>query len=273
MSLSVPRQAGFALVAALLAAGFLSQPAHAQSGEAPPASDGWKFTLGAGVINKPKFAGSDEREFKALPLIGASYGRFFFGGVPGAGVPAGIGAFLVQDPTWRLGVAVGGGLGKPREESDDARLAGLGDIDNTVRGSLFGGYSQQGFQANASVSTDLGGKDQGTLVTLDLEATLPVSQRLKLSAGPGLSWADQKYNQAYFGINAEQSARSGRAQYTPDAGLHTLRFSLGADYGLTPQWSISARAALVSLRGDAADSPLAFRKMQNTFGLLTAYRF
>jgi len=68
----------------------------------------WKFTAGLGIISQPKFPGSGEATKSALPLLSADYGRYFIGAAPGAGVPAGLGAHLVQDGPWRLGIGRGG---------------------------------------------------------------------------------------------------------------------------------------------------------------------
>lgn len=45
-----------------------------------------------------------------------------------------------------------------------------------------------------AVVTDIGGKDLGTRVLLDLEGRYRVSDRLMLTAGPSLVWADNKYS-------------------------------------------------------------------------------
>jgi MipA family protein len=236
-------------------------------------SDTWKFSVGAGAISQPRYPGSSERKTEAIPLVSANYGRYFIGGAPGAGVPAGIGAFIVMEPNWKLGVGIGGNLGKPREESDSPRLRGLGDIDRTVLGSVFGSYDDKWFSVKAGVLTDIGGKDQGTRVSLDLEGKYSVTEELTLSAGPGLTWADSKYTQTFFGISPAQSANSGLGVYTARSGLNTLRFGVGADYRLTANWGLGARITAASLRGDVADSPITERKSQNSFALFAAYRF
>jgi outer membrane protein len=76
-------------------------------------------------------------------------------------VPAGIGAFIITDPHWRVGLGIGGDLEKPRKESDAERLRGLGDIDGTVLGAVFASYSDGWFTARGNVVGDIGGKHQG----------------------------------------------------------------------------------------------------------------
>jgi MipA family protein len=256
------------LSGALLCASFATEHAVAQA-----APDAWKFTLGVGAVNEPLYPGSGQTKNRALPVISAGYGRYFIGAVPGAGVPAGIGAYLIQEDHWRLGIGLGGNFDNPRKESDSPRLRGLGDIDRTALGSVFGSYSEKWFDVRAGVLTDIGGKHEGTRVSLDVEAKYNLTERLMITGGPGITWADSKYTQTFFGIDATQSANSGLAVYNAKSGVNAIRLGVGANYLLTPNWSVGGRISASSLRGDAADSPITEKKAQNTFALFAAYRF
>ncbi|MDR3673285.1 MAG: MipA/OmpV family protein [Holophaga sp.] len=207
------------------------------------------------------------------PMFSADYRRFFLGGAPGAGLPAGAGAYLVQDGSWRLGLGVGANLRAPRRESDDPHLHGLGDVDGTEFGSLFGSYSRPWLSARAGVVTDIGSQHQGTRLALDLDGRFSPVHGLTLSAGPGLSWANRQYTRTFFGIDAGQSARSGLPAHAAGSGINLVRFSLGADYRFTPAWSAGLHLTAASLRGDAADSPISERRSQNTYGLFGSYHF
>jgi outer membrane protein len=257
-----------ALAGAVFTAALGSQNANAQE-----FTDSWRFTIGAGVISRPEYPGSDKTKVEALPLLSATYGRYFIGAAPGAAVPAGLGAYLYQDDHWRFGIAAGGGFSKPRKESDDPRLRGLGDIDITARGSMFASYTIDWFTVRGNVSSDIGGNHQGILASLDLEGKYRPTDRLTLIAGPGITWADSEYTRTFFGIDAAQSSASGRPQYRTSSGINTLRLSFGAEYRMTPNWNLGARATAATLRGDAADSPITADKSQNTFGIFTSYRF
>lgn len=266
-----------ALAAALNSQSVLAQPVTSTmttgSANTSGGTDTWQFSAGMGVMSRAKYPGSSETKTTALPLFSANYGRFFIGGVPNAGVPLGAGVNLLQSGPWRAGVAVGFNPGKARRESDAARLKGMGDIDGTVMGSVFGSYDDKYFAVKSSLVTDVGGKNQGTRFSMDLEGKYAVSDRLMFSAGPGFTWADSKYTQTYFGVTAAQSASSGLAAYSASSGLNNVRFSLGANYKLTPQWGLMTRITTESLRGDAVKSPLTEKKSQNSLGVFANYRF
>lgn len=251
----------------------LAIAAASQGSAAFAADETWQVSVGGGVISRPEYPGAANNETQAVPIISATYGRFFIGSVPGAGSPPGVGMYLFRNERWRLGAAITGDLGKAREESDDERLRGLGDIDGTARGGLFASYTADRFTVRANVLSDIGGKNLGTLASLDLEARFVPMDGLVLSAGPGLTWADSEYTRTFFGINAEQSARSGLAVYDAKSGINSVRFSIGANYRLTPNWGLGARVTSAKLRNDAADSPITADKTQTTFGVFASYRF
>lgn len=244
------------------------------SGAAFAADDGWHVIAGAGGLDRPRYPGSADRRSQLLPMVSASYGRFFLGGAPGSGSPAGLGMYFHQDAQWRAGVSFAYDFVQPRKESDDRRrLHGLGDIDRTARATLFGSYTVDWFTVRGNVSSDIGGKDQGTTASLDLEGKYRWNDKLSFTAGPGVSWADGKHNRTFYGVDEVQSVRSGYAAYRPGSGLESLRFSLGADYRFGERWTIGARAIAARLQGDVADSPIVQKRMQNTFVAYAFYRF
>ncbi|WNL44629.1 MipA/OmpV family protein [Dyella sp. BiH032] len=238
------------------------------------ADDGWHVTVGAGGLDMPRYPGSADRRSRLVPVLNASYGRFFLGGVPGSGSPAGLGMYFHQDTQWRAGISFAYDFVQPRKESDDRRrLHGMGDIDRTARATLFGSYTADWLTVRGSVSSDIGGKDQGTTASLDAEGRYRWNERLSFVAGPGVAWADGRHNRTFYGVDALQSLRSGYAAYRPGSGLESIRFSLGADYRFNPHWSAGVRAIAARLQGDAADSPLVEKRMQNTYVAYAAYRF
>jgi len=244
-----------------------------QSLQAQELSNSWKLVVGIGAINQPKFPGSSENMTRALPFIGLEYGRMFLGGAPGAGIPAGLGAYLYRDSRWTLGVGLGQDLTKPRKEADSARLRGLGDIDSTPLGAIFASGRWPWFAIRASVVSDVGGKDEGTRASLDLEAKYHLSSNITLAAGPGATWADRRYQQTFFGVSKTQSLNSGLEEYTTGSGINNLRFSMSMDLRLNRQWILGTRFTMTALSGEAERSPITERKKSNNLAMFGMYRF
>jgi len=251
-------------VASLLALLF-ALPVKAQEAEG-------RAGLGGGLAVVPRYPGSDRHETRFFPVISFSFGRLFVGGDAG-GEGGGVGVRLFGNRNWTLGAALSADFGKAREESDDPRLQGLGDIDGTVRATLFAVYRHRWLVVRAGVSPDIGGENQGTLARLDVFGRYAATDRLIFNAGPGLTWASGQYSRTFFAIDAEQSARSGLPQYDAGRGVNNVRLSAGATYLLTKSWTAGLRAARGKLVGDAAGSPVTATRWQDAFAAFLNYRF
>src|SRR3954469_16863368 len=64
----------------------------------------WSVLLGGGVINQPRYPGSRFDFTHGLPAVSINYDRYFFGGAAGGGSPAGLGAYLLRNERWVLGL-------------------------------------------------------------------------------------------------------------------------------------------------------------------------
>jgi MipA family protein len=243
-----------------------------ESGVPDPFSDRWKFTLGDGAINGPRYPGSRYDFTRGLPLVSISYGRFFIGAVPGGGTPAGAGGYLLHTEHWAIGLDIGGDARKPRRATDDPILRGWGDIPGTARAGMFASYTRDWLSVRGSIS-DAVAHHEGVLASLVIEAKYHATQHLTLSIGPEITWANNQYSQTFFGINAAQSQIAGIAPYQAKSGINTVGGSAGANYMLTDHWSLGAHVSYGKLQGDAANSPVTTDKTQRVYGAFFMYRF
>lgn len=234
----------------------------------------WRVVVGGGVFSAPTFPGSDSQRTRVLPLIGASFanGRFFIFSEPGAGTLTGVGYNFYRGPNLRLSAGIGAGLTR-RQESDDPRLTGLGDVDRTATAQLGASYTLDWFVARARVATDIGGNEQGTLARLDLLGHFRPGDRWALAAGPGLEWANDRYMQTFFGVDATQSANSGLPQFSASSGIVRTRLSANAIYTMSRNWGVGASGWIARLQNDAATSPITEDKSQHYVGIFVIYRF
>ena len=262
------------LVGALGALALLATSAAMADDESSPRepfSDKWNVLLGAGVLNQPRYPGSRIDFTRGLPAVSVSYGRYFIGGAPGGGAPAGVGAYLVRTEHWAFGLDVSGDARKPRRASDAPILHGWGDIPGTVRGGMFVSYSLEWLSARGSVSE--GGHHEGVIASLNVEAQVHPTPRLTLSFGPEVTWTDEQYAMTFFGVDAAQSEIAGIAPYRARAGINTVGVEAGARYALTRNWSLAAHVGYGRLQGDAANSPVTTDKTQRVLGAFVLYRF
>jgi outer membrane protein len=220
----------------------------------------WRIALGLGAAAAPNFQGGDKYRIRPAPFVFAGYGRFFVGF-------GGVGVNLYRAPGWGFGAIVSPGAG--RKENVDARLAGLGDVDRTVNFGIYGVTYTRRFLARAIVYTDVGGEGQGTLARLDVLARFHVDERVRFFAGPGLTWGSRQYNQTFFGVTEDQSARSAFPEFQAGAGVDNLRLTAGMNYRFAPNWNLIGSLSASRLNGDAGASPITETRAQY-FALLSA---
>ena len=269
------KKAAFSLLLSALAA----VPAHAQDAGAgvfdeygPNAAESferataarWRFAVGGGLAADPNFQGSDKYRVHPTLFIFAGYGPFFIG-FGGAGVN------FYRAPGLRVGAIVS--LGQGRNESTDARLSGLGNIDRTVVAGLFAVHATRGYLARVATYTDIGGEHHGSLARLDLFGRFRTGERVGFFAGPGLTWGSSQYNQTFFGVTDEQSLRSGFPAFSAGSGINNARVTAGTNYRFAPNWRLFGGLTASRLVGDAAASPITEEKNQYRAFLSAIYLF
>jgi outer membrane protein len=262
-------------LSALLLA-FSHPDAYAQ----PTQSDGWQFTVGGGAVFSPNYVGDDSYQISVLPNLQVKYDDVFF-----ASVQEGVGYHVIQTENWEIGPIAKLDFGReedgegPFQLTDGTNdLRGLGDIDPTVE---LGGYIAYKFRpvtAKLELRQAISGHE-GFIGDFDLSyggQAMIAGRPMIYSFGPSLTFADSKYHDSYFGVNARQSFASGLPQYSADDGI------LSYDFGGTLIVPVTEKIAAVlfanygHLGSEAADSSLVERRgSENQFssGLFLNYTF
>lgn len=224
--------------------------------------------LGAGASVKPKYEGAKESKVSFLPLLKVEYGNFFIGGVD---TLTAAGWKFYDSPHWQFSLGVGSDL-FPRQESDDDRLKGMGDITVTPRAFASGTFKSDYFTGGLILTQDIGGNDQGFRLTTYAHATWQATQDLRLFAGPVLSWADSDYMQTQYGVTSSQAARSGLSRYQASSGLEKVGVEMGLDYQINHDWKWGARAFATHIE-EASDSPVVQKADQLSYGTFVSWHF
>lgn len=229
-----------------------------------------QLSLGATAGFRPAYLGSDATVGLLTPFIDAVWRDRVF--LTTRGSPE-LGVFLTQDRAFRLGVALDYGFG--RDQDDNRRLRGTGDIDGTVRGRVFASSGIGRLTLSGFLAQDLLDNGQGLVFGGDLEWRERVAPQLSVFAGPGLSFADGENTRSFFGVTPAQAARSGGQlrPYEASGGLQNLRFSVGAVYTPMRNVFVLPRITVLQLVGDAADSPITRSETQVVGALTLAWRF
>jgi MipA family protein len=264
----------------LLFATAVLMPLHAVAQDRPP-NQGWSYSIGAGVVAVPSYLGDDDYQLLALPNFRVTYSEKFF-----ASFLEGVGYNVIKNDNWRIGLI--GKLDIGREEdgsklflvsgdkTDD--LEGLGDVDGTVELGGFAEYTYHPITAKVEVRQGVGGHE-GLVgeVKVEYKGRSNIFRKpVFYSIGPEIKYADASYNEAYFGVNATQSAASGLSRYTANAGLLSYGVSGSVVVALTERISTLFFAGCSRLGKEAADASLVQERgsdNQASVGLFINYTF
>ena len=233
-------------------------------------NDGWSFGLGLGVEYESAYEGSDEFEFGVEPA-GAVQWRsgddiFFWAGEA-------LGWRGLRSDTWLFEAVVGFDEGREESDSDDGRLDGLGDGDESTELLL---QVRHAFDADwrywldARVVTG----DNGSL------GLLGVGRRFgNQNDGTGheisiaVVFHDSDYANKDFGIDAEQSAASGLDETELSAGFRSIGFNYNYRQYINEKWQIFGEAVYERYGSDIKDSPIARNNYEAEISIGFIYLF
>jgi outer membrane scaffolding protein for murein synthesis (MipA/OmpV family) len=230
---------------------------------------GTAFTgsIGVGAVWAPEFEGSDKSEAKPMPFLNLRYGPVFLSSDKGLGV-----RFDLLDGALEISPAFNYRFGRDAGDSD--LLHGMGDVQGqlTAGGSITYriddiSFMIKGFQGLSD--------EKGFTMDMRLGYLNRYSEQLHWGLSAEAGFADSEYNQTYFGVNHEQSERSGYKVFSPSGGLKDIAFGGSLDYYLTPSFSAGAFAKFTRISGDPSDSPIVQKGSPNQFatGILFFYHF
>ena len=237
-------------------------------------------SLGLAIASTPEYVGARHLRTSAVPEFNLSYrsddlGSFAFGTAAG-----GLVWLPVQTPSVSAGLLLSydGGrresAGGNAYRAGGARLRGMGDIRSSV---LYGGFASMDLGGVALTAYALkapsGKGSGGAQGALSLELPLADAAGFEMSASINLNLADLRYMQAYFGVDALQSQRSGLNRYQAAGGLKSAGLSVEASYALSRTWNLHGVAGAERLLHSAASSPLTERHTQPHAALGLSYTF
>jgi outer membrane scaffolding protein for murein synthesis (MipA/OmpV family) len=233
-------------------------------------NDGWSFGLGLGVEYESAYEGSDEFGFEVDPAGAVQWRNgndiFFWAGEA-------LGWRGLRSDTWLFEAAVGFDEGREESASDDGRLDGLGDGEESAELIL---KARRAFDANWRYWLD------GRVVTSDNGSLglLGIGRRFGVqNDGTGheiaiaLVFHDSDYANKGFGINAKQSAASGLKETKVNGGFRSVGVNYNYRQYINENWQIFGEAVYEGYSGDIKDSPIARNNYEAEVGVGFIYAF
>jgi outer membrane protein len=239
---------------ALAATALLADGAASAEEVSPPGGItvfGWYLSsarVGAGV--EPDYLGSKDYRFAPSGAISfARKGSVSTWGAPDDGYSIG----LVGNGVLSAGVVTRWVSGR----GDDHELRGLDKIDGTVEaGGFVDLWPTEWLRVRGEVRHGIGGHDSWT-GDLGADAVARMGSWV-LSAGPRLSWADDRFTRTYFEVTPLEASRSpfGIQPFAAGGTFWSPGVLASAEYRLNRVWKVGVFGEYHRLTGDAADSPL-----------------
>jgi outer membrane scaffolding protein for murein synthesis (MipA/OmpV family) len=282
------------VTAGVLAGLFAGGMAQAQTPATNPMPDGSRdMYAGLGVQSAPRYEGTGSRKVSALPVLQVEWSN----GVFISGMSAGMhlsgsptveyGPLLAVQPgrdetgtgTQVDGVGrtplVGGPGPSPKTIEGAGRLAGMDEIGVRLQlGGFYNVYLSPQWRLTSSVLLGAGREHDGARLELGVQRLAAVDgERHRVSLAAGLGVVNRQYNATYFGVTAEEAARSRFAPYQPGGGVQDVHLGARWNWAFTPSWMLTSSLQAKRLLGSASRSPLTERPTNLTVSTAIAYRF
>lgn len=242
-----------------------------------------ELTLGVGLAWGPEYSGGGDYEAILSPLFSLDYKDALWANLTAdrtynaifADKPHGIGFNIIKADAdgFSAGISLLPEFG--RNDSDAARIRGLGDIDWTVLGGGYVKYNHGPYFAMAQLHQDLLNEHDGYKGELSIGGTHLYNRQLRGTVKGFLGYGSDNYNEAYYGVTTAQSASSaqGLSAYTAESGFNEIGVAGNLTYALTPGTFIRGFAQWTTLIGDASDSSVVKDENQMLLGTTVGYRF
>ena len=261
-----------------------------------PMPDGSRdMYVGLGVVTAPVYEGSDQTRVRALPVLQAAFSNGLFISGTSAGMHLSsqpsveFGPLLAIQPR-RSESGLSGDVGMVVNGADLGLAPGntlktQGGDRNLLRGMevqrarLLGGgffnyYLTPQVRLTNTVLIGSGNDRDGAQWRVGAQyATRHLAPNHFVSVGVGMTLANRKHNQAYFGVNEAESLRSLNSAYSAGGGLKDVHLNARWNWSFSPSWLVTTGIQATHLRGSAADSPLTERSTNLTVSTALAYRF
>ena len=221
----------------------------------------WRFTAGAGIASVPRYEGAAGNRVRVFPLLDASNGHFFIG------TGRGIGYNFSDDRSFQYGLRLHRAHG--RKQDDDPHLNGTGDIGKAAEAGI---YANAHF-SNLYFASGLSNSSHGAHLQLGGGYTILLAATDLVRFGPSLNWANKKYMQTYFGIDATQSAASLLPVYTAGSGIKDYAINVRWLHFYSGTWFSNAGYSFKRLAGGVRQSPLVQDSTLHSASLAFGYRF
>lgn len=280
----------------------LSQAANAQTPLPNPMPDGSDdMYAGLGVLSAPRYTGADQRRVRLLPVLQGQWSSGVFVSGMSAGMHLSTRPLLEYGPLISLhpgrddGGDGAGAIGVNRVSgqgnlpklsqttvqineqalASGNRLNGLPAISRQLQaGAFFNVYVAPDLRLTSSALYGAGNDRNGATFKVGIQAMgLAPAPHHTITLEGEVALANRNYNQAFFGIDNDQSVRSNNPLYQAHGGWRDARVGARWHWTLTPSWMLVSSLDATRQLGSTRLSPLVSRTTGVSVSTALAFRF
>ena len=238
------------------------------------AEDQPRSLIGLGAISVPEFEGSADEQVLPLVLGRVDLGRYGSLRLAGVSVQYNV---MGADSRWAFGPVVSAIMARD-DDVDDPVVRRLRKVDSTAEAGFFVEYGftdtlTEGDRLSVDVEARAGEGNQFSWGVAYQGARIGAFQ---YGVDMRVTYANDKFMDTYFSVDADNSRRSGLPVYKATAGVKSGSIGFTGTYDISPRWALIGRVGVSRLNGDASDSPIVrLRGDSNSaeIGLAVGYRF
>jgi outer membrane scaffolding protein for murein synthesis (MipA/OmpV family) len=208
----------------------------------------WDISIGLGAAVAPDYEGSNNYEISPVPDLEISWrDRVTLSGTS-------LSVAAISTSHVKAGPTASYEFG--RDHDENKALKHLGNVGDSVELGGFITTTFDNWSVDLRLAQDVANGHGGAIGQLSTSYTLPISEKLSVTATASSSWASRHYMRSYFGISDRQAAKSGYDQYDAGAGIKDIGLAVDGTYSFDEHWALEMNIAYSRLVGDAADSPI-----------------
>jgi outer membrane protein len=266
---------------------------HAQTPSHHLMPDGSRdMYVGLGVIQRPTYEGAIKLKYAPLPVLQIQWSNgIFIGGMN-------LGMHLSDQPQIEFGPIITLAPGRNESGSDNKidAVSGinhknsqslesknktenkLSGLDNLQARILLGGFFNKNLSENLQstniLSFGAGNDRNGIRLTSDLRYRFTeLDQHHSLTVSMGLTYTNQDYTQAYFGISQLEAENNNRREYLNSSGIKDIHTDLNWNWAFNSSYLLTSKININYLMGSAKNSPIVERRSNISISSAIAYRF
>jgi outer membrane protein len=248
------------------------QPSAAQALASSVFGQHTDLTVGAAVTYAARYPGADRWQLVPAPILSIQRGMLF------ADTLRGIGLQYQSSSEFYVSQSVYYDFGRLDKDNrwrpGSSRLAGMGDTPGSTTARTLVAQPLTEWML-VSAETEMAVRDTARRnryrVGLELSALKTDADNVTIDLDGW--WGDARYNLAYFGVTAQQAARTRFAAFHPGAGLYAQAPSVSWEHHLDKHWSSTLQLTDTRYAGRVGGSPIVAQRMSASASAALAYAY